>query len=822
VEAKEGGRFVYGQGGIEFYTDDDSDDKLLESASGDNEGTTGTNNDSATTNNANASGGGVGSYLLYWVLDVSQQGYYSKVVCVEHDDDPNSEQIVVRWVATLSGILNGMPKIGSDGKFIYLTINADTNTPISVTTNDSTNDSTTTATDGGEGEGVSPSDEPPASSSTNDEPAATPYWFLNVDDNDGTNNSSSSIICDYGTEFPDQVSINGTSVNATLFETRDECCAAQPLACAEPPVVVGGNGTTSDETTATTTTSTTGEPAEATSSEGGAATTDVPDGPPAEGEPTTEQTGRQLQAPEKSGRFIILNADTGNVVYSFDSRSDFTIRKHEFGPLGIARRPAYGNYAGGEGNTNDVVMWGSGSGTQNDDSVGETLLFQLPKGFDTTSLASSASLVNQFETRVMESVSWTTEIAPTFSKDGLSVYFLISGDRLMGWNKGQSFDIAPNVGPVNLSTTNSDTGRIQRPMVLTNDGKTVLVGVQDTMYAVDVSSSPASISWQLDTFGSGAAFTTPQITPDGTMAYFGKTGALHAVNLNDSSLLWEDTNGYVDPFSSTSQITMADFSLDASGQILYYCHGGSDTITALRIGELVPTEEPTVTPSVAPSAIASMSPSMSMAPTLSMVPTHGSDYIFPSVSPSVTLSGAPSLLPSVKPTVSPTKSPYPTIIGGGSVAIQPDFTFDVNVDAPTPTASPSNTTATATIAGGGGNPTSTSLASTKENENSSSFPLSMPAIIGIAVGGGVGLILLLGSLCYVCRKKPCKGGGGEDDGVDTDWQSSNEAKRQMQFSSGGGGGGLGGGGEGQNQHDQTPFQYGDEESDGHGGGPLKW
>ena len=38
------------------------------------------------------------------------------------------------------------------------------------------------------------------------------------------------------------------------------------------------------------------------------------------------------------------------------------------------------------------------------------------------------------------------------------------------------------------------------------------------------------------------------------------------------------------------------------------------------------------------------------------------------------------------------------------------------------------------------------------------------------------------------------------------------------FSSGGGGGG---GGEGQNQHDQTPFQYGDEESDGYGG-PLKW
>jgi hypothetical protein len=88
--------------------------------------------------------------------------------------------------------------------------------------------------------------------------------------------------------------------------------------------------------------------------------------------------------------------------------------------------------------------------------------------------------------------------------------------------------------------------------------------------------------------------------------------------------------------------------------------------------------------------------------------------------------------------------------------------------------------------------------------------LSMPAIIGIAVGGGVGLLLLLGSLCYVCRKKPCKG-GGEDDGLDTDWQASN-APQQFQ------GGGSG--------DDQTPFQYGDEESDGGGqqkyGEPLKW
>ena len=82
----EGGRFGYGQGGIEFYINEENED------------------DATTTE-----GEGGGSYLLYWVLDVSQQGYYSKVVCIEHDE---SEQIVVRWVKSLSGILNGMPQIG--------------------------------------------------------------------------------------------------------------------------------------------------------------------------------------------------------------------------------------------------------------------------------------------------------------------------------------------------------------------------------------------------------------------------------------------------------------------------------------------------------------------------------------------------------------------------------------------------------------------------------------------------------------------------------------------------------------------------------------
>jgi hypothetical protein len=109
IEAKDNGRFAYGQGGIEFYIKETNVETSSSSSNSGGGNTTTTSTSTGTTTSTKNDGG---SYLLYWVLDVSQQGYYSKIVCVEHDEDPNSKQIVVRWVATLSGILNGMPKIG--------------------------------------------------------------------------------------------------------------------------------------------------------------------------------------------------------------------------------------------------------------------------------------------------------------------------------------------------------------------------------------------------------------------------------------------------------------------------------------------------------------------------------------------------------------------------------------------------------------------------------------------------------------------------------------------------------------------------------------
>ena len=677
---------------------------------------------------------------------------------------------------------------------IYLTINADRGTPIAndTSTTDSTttdvvsNTDTTTDVD----EGTSPSDEPPPSDLF--EPTDTPYWYLDFD-------SDNNLICNVGVGNT-EISINGTVTTIPTFDSRDECCEAQPSACPVATPAPTPFATTVANTPAPTSVAT---EIATTVVEGGtrrkgrrvATVVDPNNAEPASMENDSRRTAttlsrRKLQAPQKTGRFIILNAANGNVVYSFDSRDDFTIRKHEFSPVGIAHNPAYGNYDGGAGNTKDVIMWGSGVGIgqEADANVGETLLFQLPKGFNADLLSSSSmDVTSQFKTQVMESVPWTTQIPPTFSKDGLAVYFLISGSRLTGWNSGQKFDIAPNVGPVALSS-DSEVSAIQRPLVLVDDDKTVLVGVENTMHAVDVSRAPASMWWSR-TFGSGAAFTEPQITPDGSFAYFGKNGTIHALNLTNGGLLFGE-GGYFDPFSTPSKVTMADFTIDNSGQTLYYSRGGSDTVTALQIGEVQPTDPPTPTPSMSPSVTASIAPSTSVAPSVSTKPSYSANYIFPSMKPSQSPSHVPSVSPSKSPTLSPQVEPTePAFVYPGTPTTMPTFDGAANLTA-------------------AANPPS--LASAKDNGNTSTSPLSMPAIIGIAVGGGVGLLLLLGSLCYVCRKKPCKG-GGEDDGVDTDWQASN-APQQFQ----GGGSGEG----------QTPFQYGDEESDGGGkqkyGEPLKW
>eukprot|EP00571_Detonula_confervacea_P003708 CAMPEP_0172319398 /NCGR_PEP_ID=MMETSP1058-20130122/37541_1 /TAXON_ID=83371 /ORGANISM="Detonula confervacea, Strain CCMP 353" /LENGTH=883 /DNA_ID=CAMNT_0013034425 /DNA_START=65 /DNA_END=2713 /DNA_ORIENTATION=- len=757
---------------------------------------------------------GEGSYLVYSVLDVNPKNSSpsTRVIAIEHD--PESTELKVLWTKTLAGTLSGTPVIGSEGKFIYFTMNAptqtlaspppttspvaatiSTNSPVTysptsspVATNTSstnspvtnsptispvaTNTTSTNATITNTPT-ISPvavnttSTNPPITDTPTISPVAKKDFFTispvanNLFDSDEpaslleTNpaywwaeDAGDQLLCVNGRNYPEEYLTNETLKNDTLFSTVEECCSANAEACIRERQREHQNPQSSSH--------------------------------------------RNLQATDRSGKLVILSHPlNGELIYEFDSRDEFSIQKHSFAPAGIARQPEFGNYNGGSDNTNDVIMWGSQPDNGEPRQQGETMLFQLPKGFNVSEVPVD---ISQFRLRVLESVSWTTTVRPTFSASGLDVYFAMSGNSFTGWNKGQRFDVVANLGPIPLplppDSDGVDSGA-SRPIVLADDDSLLLLGStdHDTMFAAD--SESGGSEWMLADMGTNSLFTTPLISSDGDIAYFGKKNSVHAVNLTDGSQLWED--GFQHPSNTASEpARLAEFSLSSTGEFLYYARSGS-WISAVRVANVIPTLSPlspTSAPSSMPSSASSSSPSESVMPSTSLTPTISTspsvdpDYvppsssptltILPSSSPSVSHSDSPSALSSNVPSLPPSITPLTTLAPLTSSPVVTEVVTEAKPSS-SPIVTPPNASPPSSAA---------ELLDSSSDENSS---LSTTAIIGIAVGGGVGLILLLGIICYAWKKKK-----GEDDGVDINWQTDNANENvvgdeETKFQAGGGG-----------------------------------
>mmetsp|Transcript_18486 Transcript_18486/g.44502 ORF Transcript_18486/g.44502 Transcript_18486/m.44502 type:complete len:864 (-) Transcript_18486:711-3302(-) len=736
------------------------------------------------------------SFLVYWMFEPSRTGPTTRVVAVRHD--PDSEKLGILWTKSLRGTISGMPVIGSEGNFIYFTMNAPagsvliapppTMDPISATTvaNDSpvVSGSPTVSPVASAAAGSLITASPVVNASSTVPPSANnslSNWIDSVEPlSNGTGEATKLAYfwvddkgdgprCVANSDYPIQF-LNETIKEFVLFDDLAGCCVANLAAC-------------------------------------------IPN--------------RRLQASQgQSGKFIILSHPLdGTLIYEYDSRDELSIQKHDFAPVGIARRPQYGNYNGGADNTHDVLMWGSGPGE--DPRSGETMLFQLPSDFSFLTPDDTSG----FRPRVMESVSWTTRTRPTFSESGLDVYFAMSGNGFTGWNKGQPFDIVANFGPIRLppGTDGRDSGAF-RPIVLANDDEMLLIGSTDHSSLFATEYEAGGILWNLGNLGS-SRLTTPRLSRDGDIAYFGKANILHAINLTDESLPWGE-NGFVHPSNAPSDApTVADFSLSSEGDYLYYCAELIPTSAPTLTPSFVPSVLPTSTPSNLPSRTSSSSPSVSVVPSMSVGPTHSSEptfdpaFILPSASPTLTLlpSASPTstLRPSVSPSFSPSDNPSftPTITLPPSDPPLATIVKDSPTLAPTtspvatkeewrsqaPSSIPSDPPPTGnTLFDPWDNPPSATPPSnanppsaaaelpddTKEGESSSS--LNTTAIIGIAVGGGVGLILIAGVICYALKKKS---NGG--DGVDREWEASNQTRNNMNAAGG--------------QEGGTTFQYSDEE-----------
>mmetsp|Transcript_22678 Transcript_22678/g.40375 ORF Transcript_22678/g.40375 Transcript_22678/m.40375 type:complete len:563 (-) Transcript_22678:1282-2970(-) len=424
---------MMGLGGISFYMGDDNDDD---------------------------------SYLVYWVFDIPTSSVDvglrpgSRVIAVRHD---SSKEIEVLWTKVVPGIIEGTPVIGSEGNFVYFTMNSKptppgtttptaspvitpaptdsptiapvtdspvvTNTPTKspvvvtdtptkspvvvtgapITTDAATSDSvfTTAPT-------ISPDNTTNNTDVTVNTPTASPILnnsVFNRSDSEPDNNNDLEettakpeywwaeetedgiFVCVKNSNYPDSYATNALFSSLMLYASMGECCEQRAEAICDEPSA-GDN--------------------------------------------------RHLQllqqtSEENSGFFLILSHSLdGEIIYQFDSRSEKSIQQHYFAALEIAHAPEMGNYNGGEGNTNDVVIWGSAP-DGNELRQGDTVLFQLPTGFD----ASQEPLdTGGFEVQVLESVPWTTRTKPALSSSGMDVYFAVIGNKLTGWNRDQKFDVS--------------------------------------------------------------------------------------------------------------------------------------------------------------------------------------------------------------------------------------------------------------------------------------------------------------------------------------------------------------------------------------------
>mmetsp|Transcript_8722 Transcript_8722/g.12619 ORF Transcript_8722/g.12619 Transcript_8722/m.12619 type:complete len:762 (-) Transcript_8722:361-2646(-) len=340
--------------------------------------------------------------------------------------------------------------------------------------------------------------------------------------------------------------------------------------------------------------------------------------------PARRRRSRNLQRTdipqEVIGYFTILNAETGKVVLDEPSTTN-VLNNQYYGPIGIAGNATYGKYEGGEGNTNDVLVWGSLNDPNDPSGVGERLLYQYPKESTETG-----------ETVVLENGDHTTLVAPTLTANGQSLFMILRNDadtknQVRGWvNKDLdvTFEFEYEMP--------DDTPPLTHAAILTQDESQLLMG-SGTSFIVALNTSDLNEIWKEptdDNNDDSAVMTTSLlISPDRERLY---------VALGTTLLVKNATSGKTidsHPLETTNDV-VADMAVSPDGLFLYYA--GDTYLRGVRLGDLPnPTDSPT-----------------SIAPTVS---TQPSGSTMPSESPTK----EPTLAPTVRgQTRSPTTRPTPS------------------------------------------------------------------------------------------------------------------------------------------------------------------
>jgi hypothetical protein len=146
---------------------------------------------------------------------------------------------------------------------------------------------------------------------------------------------------------------------------------------------------------------------------------------------------------ELVGSFSMIDGSDGSLMFTemagesrmdpdLDQLSRVDTLRLPYSPLGIAHKPEWGRYPGGEGNVHDLFVWSTSVLNGRGDD-GYTRAFQLPKLFE-------PDFSPALSTYFLQENRWNAISAPALTLDGMNLVFGIRENKVIGWTGSEDFD----------------------------------------------------------------------------------------------------------------------------------------------------------------------------------------------------------------------------------------------------------------------------------------------------------------------------------------------------------------------------------------------
>ena len=269
------------------------------------------------------------------------------------------------------------------------------------------------------------------------------------------------------------------------------------------------------------------------------------------------------------GEYIFLTHNTNNgtvgtfsiLSASSDGELFYTERNETapFSPPGIYHNPAEGFYDGGEGNTNDIVVWSFAITDSSNSVSGAKFAFQFPIGFDGTTTGVGYTLLDEALT------AYRSNTAPVITNSGYSMYLGATNSQFFAWLGAAGSDANMFDGVASAAvqfSLNEDVSRLAvlaSPVLSSDPVQPMLFGptAHKEFVAMDYDFSNTVV---VDTVTLVSA--EGRVDPFDRVVYYAETnGMVHQADADTLQDLWT--------FQTSHPAVEGEMALSADGSVLY-------------------------------------------------------------------------------------------------------------------------------------------------------------------------------------------------------------------------------------------------------------